>query len=78
MSIDYSITYGVPRSIIYKAFLDEFELSKTTRTKAHMKPIIGGEFQLYDGKISGKNLELVDCGLLLEEGRSDQAGVEDE
>lgn len=59
--MEFSITFGVPKSIIYKAFLDEFELSKICRGKAFMKAEVGGEFSLYEGKIIGKNTELVVC-----------------
>ena len=77
MSLSFSVTFGVPKNIIYKAFLDEFELTKLTRTKAHMKAEAGGEFNLYEGKIVGKNLELVRARDA-EKGRADQAGVEAE
>ena len=59
MSIEYSVTFGVPRHIIYKAFLDEFDLSKMARSKVTIKPEVGGEFNIYDGKIVGKITELV-------------------
>ena len=59
MSLEHSITFNVPASILYKALLDEFELSKMTRSKATMKAEVGGEFILYEGKITGKNTELV-------------------
>ena len=58
-SLEHSITFGVPKHILYKAFLDEWELTKLTRTKASMKGEVGGEFNLYEGKIVGKNIELV-------------------
>ena len=61
MSLSFSVTFGVPRNVLYKAFLDEFELSKLTRSKACMKAEVGGEFNLYEGKIVGKNIELVNC-----------------
>ena len=67
MSLEHSITFNVPASILYKALLDEFELSKMTRSKATMKAEVGGEFILYEGKITGKNTELVGFTWQLEE-----------
>ena len=53
MSLEFTIIIGVPGPVLYKALLSEFEMSKTTRTKANIVPQIGGQFDLYEGRISG-------------------------
>lgn len=58
MSLEICANYGVPKHIIYKAFTNEFDLSRITRCKAQFDNTEGGEFNLYDGKIIGKNLKL--------------------
>ena len=58
MSLTLNIQFGVPASVIYRALLDEFDMSKTTRTKAHIDSKVGGAFNLYEGRIQGKYTKL--------------------
>lgn len=53
-----TIQFGVPASVIYRALLDEFDMSKTTRTKAHIDAKVGGSFSLYEGRIQGEYTKL--------------------
>jgi hypothetical protein len=66
---EFEVPFEVPAKVVYEALLDPMyisfsaiifrELTKFTRTPAKMDPQVGGEFNLYAGKIQGKNLELV-------------------
>jgi activator of HSP90 ATPase len=58
MSLELKIQFGVPAPVIYKALLDEFDMSKTTRTKAQITPKVGGTFNLYEGRIQGEYTKL--------------------
>lgn len=58
MTMNLTIQFGVPAEVIYKAMLDEFDMSKTTRTKAFIEAKEGGQFKLYEGRISGEFVKL--------------------
>merc|ERR1711935_568349 len=53
MSLSFSLTWGVPKRILYKAMLDEMEMSKTCRCKANIDAKEGGKFDFYNGQIQG-------------------------
>ena len=59
MSLEICVNFGVPKHIIFNAFTTEFELSRITRCPAKFDKSEGGEFNLYDGKIIGKNTKIV-------------------
>ena len=58
-TIEVSCTYLVPAKVLYNAFLDSRDLSRMTLCEAKISPVIGGEFVLYNGGVTGtvKSLE---------------------
>lgn len=58
--LKFKIKYRVPAYIIYKAITSEEEIFKYTQVKSKFENKVGGEFDLYNGNITGKNLELVE------------------
>lgn len=57
-SIKFTLTFGVPKKVLYDALTDQMKLSAITRCPAEFKAEEGSDFVLYQGKIVGKNLEL--------------------
>merc|ERR550514_1764796 len=53
MSLSFNLTFGVPTKILYKALLDEMDMSKTCRCKANIQATEGGNFDFYNGRITG-------------------------
>ena len=54
----FIVKYRVPVKIIYSALTTENEITKFTQTKAVFENTIGGNFNIYDGFITGTNEEL--------------------
>lgn len=57
-SLKFTLTFGVPQKVLYEALTDQMKLSAITRCPAQFTAQEGTEFNLYQGKIVGKNLEL--------------------
>lgn len=60
MALKFEVSTTLPRSPkeVYDAWLDSESHSKMTGAKAKVSAKVGGEFQAWDGYISGKNLTL--------------------
>ena len=60
MFLEFDVSAIIPASQeeIYKAWLDSKGHSKMTGAKARANNKVGGEFEAWDGYISGRNLEL--------------------
>ncbi len=71
-TVDISCTYFVPREVLYKAFLDSRDLSRITLGNAVISPTVGGEFSLYNGGVTGSNVELVPCEKIVQKWRFSQ------
>ena len=57
--IEQEITIkGTPHEI-YEVFMDAKKHSKLTESKAIVSREIGGKFSIYEGALSGKNVELI-------------------
>lgn len=58
MTLELSITWGVPAHVIYDALTSEQQLAMCTRARATVEARPGGVYSLYDGQITGAFLEL--------------------
>jgi len=60
MALEFEVTTFIPRSPreVYNAWLDSKQHTKMTGAKAKVSNKVGGEFEAWDGYISGRNLEL--------------------
>ena len=58
MSLEFSLTFGVPAKVLYAALTNQLELSKVTRCPAVFNNTEGGEFVYFNGKIQGTNVTL--------------------
>jgi activator of HSP90 ATPase len=58
-SIRQSVTFKAGPHAVYEALLDSRQHSKFTSSKVSMSRKVGGRFSVYDGGLSGTNLELV-------------------
>jgi len=67
MSLTFSLTFGVPKHILYRALLDEMEMSKTCRCKANIDAKVGGAFDYYNGRIQGKFTKLEKDKLIVQD-----------
>lgn len=56
---------------IYEVFMDSKKHSKLTEGKAKISREIGGNFSVWEGTISGKNVELIQDQKLVQTWRSD-------
>ena len=52
------IIKGTPHEI-YEVFMDSKKHSKLTESKAKISREVGGSFSIYEGALSGKNVELI-------------------
>jgi len=66
-TLEFSLTFGVPTSILYGALTNQLELSKITRCPAVFKNEVDGEFVLFGGKIVGKNKTLTKDALIVQD-----------
>ncbi|HMU41746.1 MAG TPA: SRPBCC family protein [Ignavibacteriaceae bacterium] len=57
-TIKISATFNTSLKTIYEAWLDSEKHSAFTGGKAKINPKVGGKFKVWDGYISGRNLEL--------------------
>lgn len=58
--LKFKVKYRVPTYIIYKTLTSEEEIYKFTQVKSKFENKQGGEFDLYNGSITGKIQELVE------------------
>lgn len=56
-----------PAEEVYAALINPFSISLWTGAEASMKEEVGSEFSLFDGDISGKNLEFVQDQKIVQE-----------
>ena len=61
---------GTPHEI-YEVFMDEKKHSKLTESKAKVSREIGGSFSIYEGALSGKNVELIQDKKIVQTWRGD-------
>ncbi len=55
----YFIISAAPE-LVYKALTTKITIQLWTADKAEMEPVAGSEFSLWDGSITGKNIEFED------------------
>jgi activator of HSP90 ATPase len=65
--IEEIVTIPATPEEVYEAFMDPKKHAKFTRSKATGNPVVGGEFTAWDGYIKGKNLELKEGKLIVQE-----------
>lgn len=56
---------------IYEAFMDSKKHSKFTESKAKVSREIGGKFSIFEGSLSGKNIELIEDKKIVQTWRGD-------
>ena len=56
---------------IYEAFMDSTKHSKFTESKAKVSREIGGSFSIFEGSLSGKNVELIQDKKIVQTWRGD-------
>lgn len=71
-TIETSITFSVPAKILYNAFLDSRDLSKMILSPAEISPVVGGEFKLFNGGVTGSIVKLEPESRILEKWRFSQ------
>ena len=64
------IIKGTPHEI-YEVFMDAKKHSKLTESKAKVSREIGGSFSIYEGALSGKNVELIQDKKIVQTWRGD-------
>jgi len=65
--IEQTVTIPATPEEVYEAFVDPKKHAKFTGSKATGNPVVGGEFTAWDGYIYGKNLELKEGKLIVQE-----------
>src|SRR4051812_45686086 len=56
--LKFDVVFRVPTYIMYETLTNPTELTKFTQSQAKFDKTIGGEFDLYNGYITGTNEEL--------------------
>ena len=64
------IIKGTPHEI-YEVFMDAKKHSKLTESKAKVSREVGGSFSIYEGALSGKNVELIQDKKIVQTWRGD-------
>ena len=64
------IIKGTPHEI-YEVFMDSKKHSKLTESKATVSRKVGGKFSIYEGILTGKNVELIQDKKIVQTWRSD-------
>ncbi len=59
LTIHQVVTFSAPPRRVYDTLLDAKEFAAFTRSPATIEPSVGGAFQLFDGHIEGRSVELV-------------------
>jgi activator of HSP90 ATPase len=63
--VRFVIKYRVPPNYIYDALTNEEMISKYTQSKCKFEKKVGGSFEMYNGSITGKVVELQENKLLI-------------
>jgi activator of HSP90 ATPase len=66
-------TYNTNASDLYNALLDEKTFASFTHAPAHIDPVEGGAFSLFNAAIVGRNVELVRNARIVQAWRSDKS-----
>ena len=74
MSIKFNVSDVIPASPeeVYDAWLDSEKHGAMTGGAAEVNAVIGGKFTAWDGYISGKNIELIRPGLIIQSWRTSE------
>ncbi|HUW89697.1 MAG TPA: SRPBCC family protein [Candidatus Nanopelagicaceae bacterium] len=56
---------------IYEVFMDSKKHSKLTESKAKVSRVVGGSFSIFEGSLSGKNVELIQDKKIVQTWRGD-------
>ena len=70
-NIEQDIIIKSPPNEIYEAFMDAKKHSKFTESKAKVSREIGGSFSIFEGSLSGKNVELIQNKKIVQTWRGD-------
>jgi activator of HSP90 ATPase len=70
-SIEQEIIIKSSPHEIYEAFMDSKKHSKLTESKAKVSREVGGDFSIFEGSLSGKNVELIQDKKIVQTWRSD-------
>jgi activator of HSP90 ATPase len=70
-NIEQEIIIKSPPNEIYEAFMDAKKHSKFTESKAKVSREIGGSFSIFEGSLSGKNVELIQDKKIVQTWRGD-------
>lgn len=70
-SIEQEIRIKSPPHEIYEAFMDAKKHSKFTESKAKVSREIGGSFSIFEGSLSGKNVDLIQDKKIIQTWRGD-------
>ena len=57
-TIETECTFHVPARVLYAAFLDPHNLSRMTLSNSTISPVVGGEFSMFNGGVTGQIREL--------------------
>ena len=71
-SVEATCTFAVPPRVLYQAFLDSRELSRTALSPSQINPVVGGEFTMFNGGVTGRITTLVPDQLIREDWRFSQ------
>jgi activator of HSP90 ATPase len=69
-TIHQELTFNAPPDRIYTALLDETQFAAMTGRPAHIEAREGGAFSLFDGQITGRNVQLVPNARIVQAWRS--------
>lgn len=64
--LEFTLTFGVPASILYEALTTQQKLSVITRCPAVFSNTAGGTFVFFNGRITGENTELKENELIVQ------------
>ena len=70
-SLEQEIIIKTSPHEIYEAFMDSKKHSKFTESKAKVSREIGGSYSIFEGALSGKNLELIQDKKIVQTWRSE-------
>lgn len=70
--VEASITFSVPTKVLFGSFLDARDLSKMVLSPATIEPVVGGQFSLFNGGVTGTIIALVPESLIVQKWRFSQ------
>jgi len=68
--IHQEVTFAAPPVKVYRALVDSAQHAKFTSAPAEIGPAAGDAWSAYGGKISGRNVELVEESLIVQTWRA--------